>query len=345
MYGGVKVLDIHSHVYAPTHGMQVLSMMMATNTPITTNPLTQSLPEMGLTEEAWIKRVGEHVAMLDDRQIDAQLIGPRPFLMMGHMQPHLLPHWTRFVNNMIAKQVTLAPDRFVGAAQLPQNPDADDLSHCVPELDRCVHELGFKAVYLSPDPTGDRRSPGMDDAYWDPVYERCQRLNIPIIVHGTNCTDRRIKTIPHNYQIGFVWEQYLATQLLSHGDVFLRFPELRVVVCHCGGALDRFIKTDYHMAQKDLSKNLYFDTNALDLDFLEAAIKQRTPARLCFGTEVPGSGRSIRPETGRPGDDLVPIIGGFDFLSEQDKKTIFHHNPGHVCPGLGALGIERRAAE
>ncbi len=156
-------------------------------------------------------------------------------------------------------------------------------------------------------------------------------------MHGTNCVDPRLDVIPHNYQIGFVWEQYLATQVLSHGDVFQRFPKLKVVVCHCGGALDRFIKTDHHLAQKDLSQNLYFDTNALDLHFLEAAIKQRTPARMCFGTEAPGSGATLRPETGRPGDDLVAVISSFEFLSEADKVMVFHDNPAKVCPGLGEL--------
>ena len=39
---------------------------------------------------------------------------------------------------------------------------------------------------------------------------------------------------------------------ISHGDVFARFPELKVIICHCGGALDRFVPTDHHLAQKDL---------------------------------------------------------------------------------------------
>lgn len=338
MYNGTKVLDIHSHVSAPGHGLQMLAYMLTTNTPFSMDP-RKNLPELGMTEEAWIQTNDDHLALLDDRSIDAQLLGPRPVFMAGWMQPHLLEAWARFVNNMIARQVSLSPDKFVGAAQLPQNAHAEDLRGCLPELDRCVHELGFKAVYLSPDPTGDRKSPGMDQRYWDPVYERCQRLGIPIIVHGTNCSDPRIAPISENYQIGFVWEQYLATQLLSHGDVFHRFPELKVVVCHCGGALDRFIKTDRHISQKDLSKNLFFDTNALDLHFLEAAIKQRTPQQMCYGTEVPGSGPAIRPETGRPGDDLVPVIAAFDFLSEDDKLTIFNRNPAAVCPGLGALDV------
>lgn len=338
MYCSHKVLDIHGHVTSPMHGTPALTMMMATNTPLNIDPRTMINPQLGLTEEGWAASVKSHIHELDIRSIEAQLIGPRPFLMLGWMNQHILESWTRYVNNSIAKQVSMAPDRFVGACQLPQNAHAGDLSGSVAELDRCVNELGFKAVYLSPDPTGDRKSPGMDTHYWDPVYAKCQEYGIPIIVHGTNCMDPRIQTIPHNYQIGFVWEQYLATQLFSHGDVFDRFPELKVVICHCGGALDRWIKTDPHMSQRDTSNNLFFDTNALDLNFLEAAIKQRTPKKMCFGTEAPGSGRAVRPETGRPGDDLLPVIASFDFLSEDDKIDIFNRNATKVCPGLGALG-------
>lgn len=338
MYNGTPVLDIHAHVTAPTSGAQALGLLLASNTIQTFDPREGENTKLGYTEAAWDACLKRHLEVIDTRNIDCQLLGPRPYLMLGWMQPHLLQSWTRLVNNSIAKQVSMAPDRFVGAAQLPQNARAADLSHCIPELKRCINELGFKAVYLSPDPTGDRSSPGMHTEYWHPVYAKCQELGVPIIVHGTNCVDPRIDIIPQNYQIGFVWEQYLATQLLSHGDVFERFPELKVVICHCGGALDRFIKSDPHLAQKDLSKNLFFDTNALDLHFLEAAIKQRTPARMCFGTEAPGSGQAIRPETGLPGDDLVPVIGGFDFLTESDKVRIFNSNPAHVCPGLGQIG-------
>jgi hypothetical protein len=59
---------------------------------------------------------------------------------------------------------------------------------------------------------------------------------------------------------------------------------------------------------------------------------------MLFGTEAPGSGRAVRPETGRSSDDLVPVIGGFGFLSEYDKKKIFHDNPARVVPGLAKLG-------
>jgi predicted TIM-barrel fold metal-dependent hydrolase len=340
MYNGVKVLDVHGHVSAPGgNAAGLVGSMLASNTPM--RRLASGIPGFGDDEfRASGKR---HADLMDDRKIDVQIIGPRPFLMMGWMQPHLLPSWTRFVNDAIAKQCSLYPDRFLGAAQLPQNSAAPDLSHCLPELERAHKELGFVATYLSPDPAGQRTTPGMHEPYWYPVYEYCQKNGLPIIVHGTNSHDPRIGIIPQNYQIGFAVEQYIATQLLSHGDVFERYPELKVVVCHCGGALDRFIKTDHHLSQRDLSKNLFFDTNALDLNFLEAAIKQRGVSQTCFGTEVPGSGAAVRPETGRPGDDLVPIISGFDFLTEDDKLSIFNRNPLKVFPAFGRVGAAAAA--
>jgi predicted TIM-barrel fold metal-dependent hydrolase len=119
--------------------------------------------------------------------------------------------------------------------------------------------------------------------------------------------------------------------------VFSVFPDLKVIICHCGGALDRFIPTDHHIAQKDLTRNLFYDSCGYDLHFLEAAIKQRGVGRMLFGTEAPGSGRAVRPETGRTSDDLVPVISSFDFLSEADKVAIFHDNPARVIPQLGKI--------
>jgi predicted TIM-barrel fold metal-dependent hydrolase len=122
-------------------------------------------------------------------------------------------------------------------------------------------------------------------------------------------------------------EEFVAMQLLSHGEVFETFPKLRIVICHCGGGLNRFIPTDHHVGQKDLSKNLFYDCCAYDVDFLTAAIKQRGIDQMLFGTESPGSGGAVRPETGKPSDDLVPVIASLEFLSGEDKLKIFQKNP------------------
>jgi predicted TIM-barrel fold metal-dependent hydrolase len=337
MYNGVPVLDVHGHVSVPASANAFLVLMMGSNTAME-SPVGQEAAGPARVTVADFRAAAEgHVRYMDERNIDVQVIGPRPFLMMGWMQPHLLPAWTRYVNDMIHQQCTMFPDRFLGACMLPQDSAAPDLSGCLDELNRCVSEYGFVAAYVSPDPAGRRTTPGMHEPYWYPLYARAQELGIPLIVHGTNSLDPRFAVVPHNYQLGFLTEQYLAGQFLSHGDVFDRFPELKVIICHCGGALDRFIPTDHHIAQKDLSENLFFDTCGYDMNFLEAAIKQRGVPRMVFGTEAPGSGRAVRPETGRTSDDLVPVIDGFGFLTEDDKLAIFHHNPAKVIPALGKV--------
>jgi predicted TIM-barrel fold metal-dependent hydrolase len=341
MYQDMKVLDVHGHVSMPPSAQAWLAMLLGANSalpsPLETGADIRNPAQLESPEDEYSRAVDRHVAYIDERAIDVQLIGPRPFLMLGWMPSHLLESATRFVNDVIHRQCRQYPSRFVGAGQLPQRADAPDASHCLPELERCVQTLGFGAVYVSPDPEGRRTSPGLHEPYWYPLYKRCQELDVPILVHGSNCLDPRFSAIPHNYQLGFVVEQYLATQFLSRTDVFERYPTLRVIVCHCGGALDRFIATDPHLSQRDLSENLFFDTCAHDVAYLEAVIKQRTVRRLVFGTEAPGSGSAIRPDTGRTVDDLVPVLRSLDVLSDDDRAAILNRNPARVVPLLGKL--------
>ena len=334
MFSGYPVLDVHGHVTVPPAANSQLVLWLGSNTPGASTIGQDKAGPAQLTPEDFRAAADSHAAYMDERNIDVQVIGPRPFLMMGWMEDHLLPAWTRYVNDMIHQQVRFHPSRFLGAAQLPQVSEAEDLSNCIDELDRCVNELGFVAAYVSPDPAGRRTTPGMHEAYWFPLYARAQELGIPLIVHGTNALDRRYRVVPHNYQLGFLTEQYLAGQFLGHGDVFDRFPELKVIICHCGGALNRFIPSDFHLPQRDLSQNLFYDTCGYDTIFLEAAIKQRGVASMAFGTEAPGSGRTIRPETGLSSDNLVPVIDEFDFLTAEDKKNIFHNKPLELIPGF-----------
>jgi predicted TIM-barrel fold metal-dependent hydrolase len=337
VYHNVPVLDVHGHVSVPFGANSFLMLMMGSNTPMASPIGQEKAGPAGVSPHDFHEAALGHARYMDERDIDVQVIGPRPFLAMGWMEPHLIGSWTRYVNDMIHQQVSWHPDRFLGACQLPQISAAEDLSNCLDELSRCVQEYGFIAAYVSPDPGGRRTTPGMHEPYWFPLYERVQEIGIPLIVHGTNGLDPRYRVVPHNYQLSFVTEQYLAGQFLSHGDVFERYPGLKVVICHCGGALNRFIPTDHHIAQKDLSQNLYYDTCAYDTLFLEAAIKQRGVSQTLFGTEAPGSGRAVRPETGKTSDDLVPVISGYEFLTEQDKIEIFHANPAKVFPAMAKI--------
>jgi predicted TIM-barrel fold metal-dependent hydrolase len=332
MHAGEKVIDVHGHVSPPPVALAYQAYLLGSNSPMPSPTRQKAFPP--ITENDYADAFAEHVAYIDDRDIDIQVIGPRPFYVAGWMEPHLIPAWASYVNDLIHLQCSSSPVRFFGACQLPQDASKPDLAHCISELDRCIHELGFVATYVSPDPAGRRNTPGMHDPYWFPLYRRVVELNVPIIVHGTTSLDPRFRGVDRNYQLGFVTEQYLAVQFLRHSEVFDIFPELRIMVCHCGGALDRFIPGDPHNGSRQTEENLFFDSCAYDVNFLEAAIKQRGVDRICFGTEAPGSGRHTRPETGRSSDDLLPVIDSFPWLTAGDKDKIFRRNALRVFPLL-----------
>ena len=341
MYNGTKVLDVHGHVSVPWGANAALVLLMGSNT-ATSAPYLKigkglQPPNFGITDDDFRQAAQEHCEVMDARNIDVQVIGPRPFFELGWMQDHLVESWCREVNEQIYQQVSYHPDRFLGACQLPLVSHYESTANVLPELRRCVDEYGFVAAYVTPDPGGERKTPGVHEPYWYPLYEECEGRNIPIIVHGSNVLDRRLRIIPQNYQVGFYVEQFIATQLYGHSDVFDRFPGLKIMVCHCGGGLDRFVKTDPHLPSRDTSANLFFDTNAYETNYLTAAIRQRGVNQMCFGTEAPGSGWNPRPENGAPSDDLVPVIAGMDWLSEEDKIKIFHDNPVKVIPRLAAM--------
>jgi predicted TIM-barrel fold metal-dependent hydrolase len=155
---------------------------------------------------------------------------------------------------------------------------------------------------------------------------------------------------------------------LERSDVFDRYPNLKIVVCHCGGAPRRLLAegdvldhlTDpagavtgsgeapggqvgmattamEQVERRSLADNLFFDTCSYDPHFLAAAIRQRGPARFAFGTEAPGSGGHLmNPATGRPADDILATLQSLG-LSDGDLTTMVHHNPLKVFPLLAKL--------
>jgi predicted TIM-barrel fold metal-dependent hydrolase len=358
LYNGKLVIDVHGHLSTPPHFRAYAMNLVALRT-------VES--DLAIPEAAMKAAQERHLGMLDARNVDLQLVSPRPVAMLHWERPFLVDQWTRTTNDVIASQCRLYPKRFVGIGQLPQA-TGRGAEACVPELERCVRELGFVGAIVNPDPGGDRATPGMDEEYWFPLYEKAEELDATLIVHPSITRDVRIERIPHSYQYNNMTEETLATLLLENGEVFSRFPKLRIVVCHCGGCLrrllekgapvdavaaahgaDNLVRTSGQQSggqvglsvereekpKSDLRANLFFDTCAYDPSFLATAIRQRGVERMVFGTEVPGSGSGLtNPETGRPSDDVLAIIDRFDFLTVEEKTRTVHDNPRKVFPLL-----------
>lgn len=339
MHDGRKVLDVHGHVSAPLSLYTPVLLMLAANSPmpsaVKTGPMPPILPyDISELEPA----VDAHIRQLDKRRIDVQIVGPKPPMQFGWAPAHIIEASAALTNDLIDAQCRLVPDRFVGAAQLPQRPDAPDATHMLAELNRCVLDLGFVAAYVSPNPSGTRSAPGMHSRYWEPLYERAAHLDVPLIVHASANRDERSNDIFLGFQLDYQAEEYHAKQFVLRGRVFDRHPDLRMLICHCGGVLERYPAADpAHMVADDFVDNLFYDTCAYDTEFLSAAIRQIGPGRMCFGSEVPSAAGTTRDDAGRPSDDLVSKIDEFDWLDESEKAAIFHENPIRFCKALASL--------
>ena len=317
MFNNQTTVDVHGHMTTPAVFRQFLAECVSQNTP--NRKLDMSDDQLEAAQQ-------RHLKFMDDRGIDVQLIGPRPIAMWHWMRPFLQDFWAKTTNDVIARIVKLHPDRFRGMAQLPQSKEKDT-RNCLPEFERSVKELGFVGAYLNPDPAGDKQTPGVHEEYWHPLYDKAVQLDVPLMVHPSTTYDKRLEVIPANYQMNNYLEEFVAMNLYMHSKIFQTFPKLKIVVCHCGGGLHRFIANDHHVGQGDFSKNLFYDCCVYDVNYLEAGIKQRGVDQILFGTESPGSGGAIRPDTNRASDDMIPVIDSLAFLSAEDKLKILQKNP------------------
>ena len=220
MFQNHKVVDVHGHMSTPPHFRGHLGATISLNTPGR---------KLEMPDEALANAQKAHLKGMDERQIDVQLIGPRPVAMWHWTRPFLQQDICRVTNDVIARIVKLHPDRFRGMAQLPQNA-AQDTGHCIAEFERCVKELGFVGAYVNPDPSGRKDAPGMHDSYWHPLYKKAVELDVPLMVHPATSFDPRIEVIPHNYQMNNYTEEFIAMHILSHSNVFELFPKLKIVI-------------------------------------------------------------------------------------------------------------------
>ncbi|HTD32765.1 MAG TPA: amidohydrolase family protein, partial [Candidatus Elarobacter sp.] len=127
---------------------------------------------------------GAQLKLQRERGTDLTIFSPRASAMAHHVGTEATSiAWTRACNDLIARVCELYRQNFVGVCQLPQSPGAPP-ANSIPELERCVNELGFIGCNLNPDPSGGHwTSPPLTDRHWYPLYEKMVELDVPAMVH------------------------------------------------------------------------------------------------------------------------------------------------------------------
>lgn len=323
------IIDAHAHLFAPASLYAYRSNLVAARGQY--GYFKGQIPSGELEKFA-----DQNVHIMDGVGTDLQLLSPRPYLMMhGENRWDDLLAWTETNNELIALTVKRHPSRFRGVAGLPQSLGRP-ITTVFEEMKRCVEEFGFVGVLLNPDPSeGTGRSPPLSDPYWFPLYERLCELDLPAHIHSCGSCGRE------TYDEHFITEESLAITSLARSDVFRRYPTLKLMVSHGGGSIpyqvgrwrsNRQMAIEAGRLPKDFEsfdntlRRFWFDTCLHNRKSLELLFDVVGCDRCCFGTERPGSGAGIDPRTGRPFDDIKPVIEGIESLRPEDRRAIFEGN-------------------
>jgi 4-oxalmesaconate hydratase len=321
------IIDAHGHTLAPAEVYEYQAKLIARRSPF-------KGPK--LSDEVVGAKLAKHLKLLDAVGTDMQFISPRPYTMMHSLfNARVVGVWTSYVNDLIHRQVNLAPTRLRAIAGLPQF-RGTELTPSLEELERCV-DLGFVGCILNPDPMEGEGPPppGLGDEYWYPLYEKLCQYDIPALIHSASCSSER-----ESYSLHFINEESIAVVSLLTSRVFEDFPALKLVVGHGGGAipyqLGRFragpFKSGKGIDFAERMRLLNYDTCVYSSEGLELLFKVVGPDNCLFGTELPGTGSAIDPATGNSLDDLRPVIEAMPGLSAEDRSNIFEGNARQLYP-------------
>jgi 4-oxalmesaconate hydratase len=278
--------------------------------------------------------------LLKERGADLTLFSPRASAMEHHIGDESVSlEWSRACNDLIARVTHLFPSYFAGVGQLPQSPGAS-ANESLPELDRCVNELGFVGVNLNPDPSGGLwNGPPMTDRSWYPIYERLVELDVPAMIHvSSSCNPNFHATGAH-----YINADTTVFMQLIQGDLFRDFPTLRFVIPHGGGAVP------YHWGRyrgladmldkpplaEHVMNNVYFDTCVYHQPGTDLLVDVIETKNILFGSEMLGAVRGIDPETGHYFDDTKRYIDAAK-ITDAQRDAIWEGNTRRVYPRLDA---------
>jgi 4-oxalmesaconate hydratase len=278
--------------------------------------------------------------LMRERGGDLTLFSPRASSMGHHVRDLSTARtWARACNDLVHRAVGLYPDRFAGVCQLPQTPE-DPAGGSVAELTRCVEELGFVGCLLNPDPSGGYwTGEPITSEVWFPLYERLVALDVPAMIHVSDSTNPNF----HHTGAHYLNADTSVFMQLVLGDLFQRFPGLRLVIPHGGGAVPfhwgRYRGIAARMGRPDIVEhvmgNVFFDTCVYHQPGMELLVRTVGVDNLLFGSEMLGAVRAEDPRTGVAWDDTRQYVEALG-LSAADRDKVLQGNARRVFPRLDA---------
>ncbi len=280
---------------------------------------------------------GNQLRILRERGGDVILFSPKASGMGHHVSdPATARAWAVASNDLVGRVAGLFPDHVAPVAQLPQTP-VGGVADAVAELRRCVAEYDVVGANINPDPSGGHwTSPPLTDASWFPLYEAMVELDVPGMIHVSTSCNPAVHTLGAHYLNA---DTTVMAQLLG-SDLFERFPTLRLVIPHGGGAVPFHWGRYRGLAMREgaadparIWDNVFVDTAVYHQPGFDLLLRVVPARNVLFASEMLGAVRGADPETGIEWDDTLRYLDRVE-LSAADRQAITEGNARRVYPRL-----------
>lgn len=238
-------------------------------------------------------------------------------------EPAAAARLASLVNDAFARVVGDKGGRFEALATLPLNDPGASLA----ELRRAIEQLRFRGAMVFSNVNGVALA---DQRFWK-LYEAANELEAVLYIHPTNPVGVEAMM---NYWlmplVGFLFDTTLAAAGLVFSGIVERFPRIRWVLGHLGGAipylaerLDRgyraFRECRQNIDQPPSAylKRFYYDTVNFDPAAIELAISFAGAERVLAGSDYPHQIGSIEKML-----ESIRALG----ISEEAKARILGKN-------------------
>ena len=172
------------------------------------------------------------------------------------------------------------------------------------------------------------------------VHEAMCELEVPAMIHVSGSCNPAMHATGGYYLAA----DTVAFMQLLQGDLFSRFPTLRLIIPHGGGAVPyhwgRYRGLADMLKQPDIEQhlmnNVFFDTCVYHQPGIDLLTRVIPVDNILFASEMIGAVRGIDPETGHHFDDTKRYVEATQNLSPEDRHKVFEGNARRVYPRLDA---------
>jgi aminocarboxymuconate-semialdehyde decarboxylase len=175
-----------------------------------------------------VEAVGERHAWLDQQGIDLQIVGTWPDIFGYGLAPDACVAWHRMLNDTLAQWCAENAARFAWIASVP----LIQAEAAARELERAAG-LGACGVIIS----ANIENTNLGELPLDPFWAKAQALGLPVLIHPV-----LVGPAPRAAKFGLAQvAQYTFDTTLGVGSLLMsgvldRFPKLKLVLSHGGGA-------------------------------------------------------------------------------------------------------------